>query len=74
VATIIHAVSAALMVDVSAAKAGVASELAASAMSAAFPAARYDGAPMEFPRPVVVSLSFLGFSRSASLPPRLEFS
>jgi hypothetical protein len=55
VAAIIHAVSAALMVDVSAAKAGVASEFAASVMSAAFPAARYDGAPMEFPRPVVVS-------------------
>jgi hypothetical protein len=55
VATIIHAVSAALMVDVSAA-AGVASEkLAASAMSAAFLAARYDSAPMEFPRPFVVS-------------------
>jgi hypothetical protein len=48
-------VSAAVMVDVSAAKAGVASELAARVMSAAFLAARYDGAPMEFPRPVIVS-------------------
>jgi hypothetical protein len=64
VATIIHAVSAALMVDASAASAGVASVATASTMSAAFFAARYDGAPMEFPG----VLSFLDVSRSATAP------
>jgi hypothetical protein len=60
-------VSAALMVDASAARAGVASKLAARVMSAAFFAARYDGAPMEFPRPVIVSW-LLAFGVVAAAP------
>jgi hypothetical protein len=47
--------------------AGVASKFAARVMSAAFFAARYDGAPMEFPRPVIVSW-LLAFGAVAAAP------
>ena len=66
---IIHAVSAALIVDASA-KAGVAGkQFIARMLSAASFAARDECAPMEFPRPVV------GFfvARLASLPARVKF-
>src|SRR6202022_4723673 len=66
VATIIHAVSAALMSDVPA-NAGVANEIVARLIVAADLAARHDSAPMVFPQPVILWIAFL-----APLPNAIE--
>jgi hypothetical protein len=63
VATIIHAVSAALMVEASAAAGVENTTIVARPISAASVAARHD-APMVFPQPVMILL----IARQASLP------
>jgi hypothetical protein len=63
VATIIQAVSAGLIDDVSAEAGVVSRKFAARTVSAALLAARYDGAPMESPG----VFSFLGSARAAGI-------